>query len=75
MKDNKLKDLSQDFISKFHIALKEANETGYWLELLYRTAYIDDKYYKRLNDDCTKIRVLLIASLNTAKPHTPPATC
>ena len=30
-----------DFVSKLQIALKEANETGYWLELLYRTNYID----------------------------------
>ncbi len=32
---------TKDFISKFEIALKEASETGYWLELLYRTKYID----------------------------------
>ena len=31
-----------DFIAKLRIALKEANETGYWLELLYRTKYIDE---------------------------------
>ena len=31
----------KDFISKLEIALKEASETGYWLELLYRTKYID----------------------------------
>ena len=30
-----------DFISKLQIALKEANETGYWLELLLKTNYID----------------------------------
>ena len=32
----------KDFISKLEIALKEASETGYWLELLHRTNYIDD---------------------------------
>ena len=32
----------KDFISKLEIALKEASETGYWLELLYRTKYIDE---------------------------------
>ena len=31
-----------DFVSKLQIALKEANETGYWLELLYKTNYIDE---------------------------------
>ena len=34
----------KDFISKLEIALKEASETGYWLELLYRTKYIKNKY-------------------------------
>ena len=39
-----------DFISKLQIALKEANETGYWLELLYRTDYIDEQTYKTLDN-------------------------
>ncbi len=56
-----------DFISKLHIALKEANETGYWLELLRRSEYIDVEEYKRLDSMCTSIRVMLIASLNTIK--------
>ncbi len=30
----------KDFISKLEIALKEARETGYWLELLHRTSYL-----------------------------------
>ncbi len=40
----------RDFISKLEIALKEASETGYWLELLYRTGYIDESRFKALND-------------------------
>lgn len=56
-----------DFISKLQIALKEANETGYWIELLYRTDYISEDQYKALDSACTSIRVLLISSLNTAK--------
>lgn len=57
----------KDFISKLEIALKEASETGYWLELLYRTNYIDESTYKTLNDQCTSIRVMLVASCRTAK--------
>ena len=57
----------KDFISKLEIALKEASETGYWLELLYRTTYIDESTYKTLNDQCTSIRVMLVASCRTAK--------
>ena len=58
-----------DFIAKLQIALKEANETGYWLELLYKTEYIHEEQYKSLNSACTSLRAMLIASLNTAKEH------
>ena len=58
-----------DFVSKLQIALKEANETGYWLELLYKTKYIDDATYKNLDSACTSIRVMLISSINTAKEN------
>ena len=57
----------KDFVSKFEIALKEANETGYWLELLYKTKYIDEATYKNLSSKCTSLRVMLIASCKTAK--------
>ena len=56
-----------DFIAKLQIALKEANETGYWLELLQKSNYIDDVQYRELNDACSQIRVMLIKSINTAK--------
>ena len=56
-----------DFVSKLQIALKEANETGYWLELLYKTNYIDEEQYKSLDSACTSIRVMLISSVNTVK--------
>ena len=57
----------KDFISKLEIALKEASETGYWLELLYRTKYIDEQTFKALSSKCTSLRVMLIASCKTAK--------
>ena len=56
-----------DFIAKLQIALKEANETGYWLELLYKTDYLSEQEYKRLDSACASIRVMLISSINTAK--------
>lgn len=59
----------KDFISKLEIALKEASETGYWIELLYRTKYIDENTYKELDNKCTTIRVMLIASCRTAKEN------
>ena len=51
------------FISKLEIALKEASETDYWLELLHRT----NCRYKELSDQCATIRVMLVASCRTAK--------
>ncbi len=57
----------KDFVSKLEIALKEASETGYWLELLHRTEYIDDEIFKNLSSKCTSLRVMLIASCKTAK--------
>ena len=59
----------KDFISKLEIALMEANETGYWLELLHRTNYIDEQTYKSLSTKCTSLRVILIASCRTAKEN------
>ncbi len=59
----------KDFISKLEIALKEASEPGYWLELLHRTNYLNDNDYKLLNDKCTAIRVMLVVSCRTAKDN------
>ena len=59
----------KDFISKLEIALKEASETGYWLELLYRTKYINEQTFKDLSSKCATIRVILIASCKTAKEN------
>ena len=56
-----------DFISKLQIALKEANETSYWLLLLVKTNIITEEEYDRLENLCREIRVTLIASINTAK--------
>lgn len=59
----------KDFISKLEIALKEASETEYWLELLFKTNYIDEQSYKTLSAKCTSLRVMLIASCRTAKEN------
>lgn len=59
----------KDFVSKLEIALKEAAETGYWLELLYRTNYIDTQTFKSLSSKCASLRAMLVASCRTAKEH------
>ena len=58
-----------DFISKLQIALKEANETSYWLLLLVKTNIISSDEYTRLENLCKEIRITLIASINTAKEN------
>ena len=49
------------------IALKEANETGKWLEMLLKTDYIDEATYNSIDKTCSTICILLIASIKTAK--------
>ena len=56
-----------DFISKLQIALKEANETSYWLLLLVKTNFLHPAEYERLENLCREIRITLIASVKTAK--------
>ena len=55
-----------DFRSKMNIALKEASETEYWLELLYKTEYISEKQFCSINEDCIElIRILTSIIKNT----------
>ena len=56
-----------DFIFKMQIARKEANETGYWLELLYKTNYIGEEQYNFLESKCKSLRAMLVYSINTTK--------
>ena len=58
-----------DFVSKLQIALKESNETSYWLLLLNKTNIIPNAEYERLENLCKEIRITLIASVNTAKQN------
>ena len=50
-----------DFAAKMNIALKEANETQYWLKLLFRTEYLSESQYISLNRDIQELLGLLIA--------------
>ena len=58
-----------DFIAKLQIALKEANESGFWLDLLWETDYLSDEEHTRLSNACGELRVILIHSINTAKEN------
>lgn len=56
-----------DFTSKMSIALKEANETDYWLNLLKDTAYLDEKIFVSLQSDCNELIAMLVSTVKTAK--------
>lgn len=56
-----------DFLSKLNIALKEADETEYWLDLLHETKYLDDNLYKSINDDCAELIKILTAIIKKIK--------
>ncbi|MDO4608009.1 MAG: four helix bundle protein [Clostridia bacterium] len=55
-----------DFAAKMNIALKEASETEYWLDILNATNYISNKEYKSINDDLLEISKLLTSIVKTS---------
>ena len=56
-----------DFLHKLSIALKEADETGYWLDLLHATDYLEDQMFESLNNDCVEIIKMLTAIIKKLK--------
>ena len=59
----------QDFISKLSIALKETNETIYWLELLHDSNIISDESFTSVHTDALEILKLLISIIKTSKSN------
>lgn len=56
-----------DYLSKQNIALKEADETQYWLKKLYEGNYLNDKEFNSINKDCEELVKMLVASVKTLK--------
>jgi len=56
-----------DFIHKLSISLKEANESDYWLELLFQSNYIDEREYNSIKIDLEEILKLLVSIIKTSK--------
>ena len=56
-----------DFVHQMNIALKEANETLYWLELLYQSEYITDQNFKSIRLDSEELIKLLVSIVKTTK--------
>lgn len=58
-----------DFIHKMAIAQKEANETDYWIELLFQSTYLDESQYKSIIAHVVEIKKLLASIIITAKEN------
>jgi len=56
-----------DFYAKMNVALKEASETEYWLELLVGSGYIEETHYAGINEDCQEIIKLLVSITKSQK--------
>ena len=59
-----------EFIYKLTLSLKEANETIYWLHLLFDTDYITKLQFEKLKPDCEVLISMLVTSIKTAKSNT-----
>ena len=58
---------TKDFISKFEIALKECNESKYWLELLFETNSLAEADFKVFHGKCIELRRMLVSTVTTLK--------
>lgn len=58
-----------DFIHKLSIALKEANETDYWIELLFQSKYLSESEYNSIKTDSEEILKLLVSIIKSTKQN------
>ena len=65
--ESKRAESTADFIHKLNIALKEADETFYWISLLKDTDFIDKKMYASISKDVNELIAMLVSSIKTAK--------
>jgi four helix bundle protein len=56
-----------DFVNKMSIALKEANETDYWLDLLHQSGYFSQESYESIHQDIQTLIKLLVSIVKTSK--------
>ena len=58
-----------DFLNKVNIALKEANETEYWLMLLKDSKYLSENEFTSIHKDCDELIRLLVSIVKTTKAN------
>ena len=69
MREAKFAQSRADFVSKTSIALKEANETLYWIELLHDSEYIDDSSFNSIHNEANEITSILASIVKTTKEN------
>ena len=70
MREAKFAQSRADFVNKASIALKEANETLYWIELLHDSEYIDDLSFNSLHQEADELTAILASIVKTTKENT-----
>ena len=70
MREAKYAQSRADFVGKVSIALKEANETLYWIELLHDSEYIDDITFESIHNEADEITSILASIVKTTKENT-----
>ena len=69
MREAKFAQSRADFVSKTSIALKEANEALYWIELLHDSEYIDNKTFESIHNEANEITSILASIVKTTKEN------
>lgn len=67
LRECKFAESTADFIHKQSIALKEANESKYWISILYEIGFTNKEYYESLDFKVSELIKLLVSSINTLK--------
>ena len=67
LSEAKYAESTDDFIHKASVSLKECSETEYWLSVLSRTDYLNEREYESIRCDCSELAKLLTAILKTMK--------
>ena len=57
----------RDFLAKMYVALKECNESLYWLDLLYETDYLSEREYTSVQTDCNELKKMLSSITKTTQ--------
>jgi four helix bundle protein len=69
VRESQYAESTADFIHKLAIALKEANETDYWIELLFQSGFLEEKSYQSIHIDIEELLKLLTSIIKTTKQN------